>query len=107
MQDIGAQQTGRSVEEFGAMLRAAGRLTMARIIGGIGTSHIPAIGDLRCARNHCSTIHTGQPFFDAFKPVRAWLESVRPDVVAVVVYNDHGLNFFLDKMPDLRGRRRQ
>jgi protocatechuate 4,5-dioxygenase, beta chain len=30
--------------------------------------------------------------------VRAWLESARP-TVAIVVYNDHGLNFFLDKMP--------
>ena len=30
--------------------------------------------------------------------MREWLAKVRPDV-AVVVYNDHGLNFFLDKMP--------
>jgi protocatechuate 4,5-dioxygenase beta chain len=30
--------------------------------------------------------------------VREWLERVKPDV-AVVLYNDHGLNFFLDKMP--------
>jgi protocatechuate 4,5-dioxygenase beta chain len=30
--------------------------------------------------------------------VRAWLEKVKPDV-AVVFYNDHGLNFFLDKQP--------
>jgi protocatechuate 4,5-dioxygenase beta chain len=30
--------------------------------------------------------------------VREWLERVKPDV-AVMVYNDHGLNFFLDKMP--------
>jgi len=30
--------------------------------------------------------------------VHAWLEEMQPDV-AVVVYNDHGLNFFLDKMP--------
>jgi protocatechuate 4,5-dioxygenase beta chain len=37
-------------------------------------------------------------FFEAYDPVRAWLDSVRP-TVAVVVYNDHGLNFFLDKMP--------
>ena len=30
--------------------------------------------------------------------MRRWLEQIRPDV-AVVFYNDHGLNFFLDKMP--------
>ena len=69
---------------------------MARIVGGIGTSHIPAIG-LAMARNHCDDPYW-RPFFEAYKPVRAWLESVRP-TVAVIVYNDHGLNFFLDKMP--------
>jgi protocatechuate 4,5-dioxygenase beta chain len=30
--------------------------------------------------------------------VRQWLAEVKP-TVAVVIYNDHGLNFFLDKMP--------
>jgi len=29
---------------------------------------------------------------------REWLSAMKPDV-AVVIYNDHGLNFFLDKMP--------
>src|SRR5262249_20592454 len=32
------------------------------------------------------------------KPVHAWLNEVQPDL-SIVVYNDHGLNFFLDKMP--------
>jgi protocatechuate 4,5-dioxygenase beta chain len=39
-----------------------------------------------------------KPFFEGFLPVHRWLEDARPDV-AVVFYNDHGLNFFLDKMP--------
>ena len=39
-----------------------------------------------------------KPFFAAYPPARAWLQKVKPDV-AVVIYNDHGLNFFLDKMP--------
>ena len=39
-----------------------------------------------------------KPFFDGFKPVHEWLAKVKPDV-AVVIYNDHGLNFFLDKLP--------
>ena len=30
--------------------------------------------------------------------MHTWLGQVRPDVV-VIFYNDHGLNFFLDKMP--------
>ena len=62
----------------------------------LGTSHIPAIG---------GAIHHGRqqepywkPFFDGFPPVHRWLDKVRPDVV-VMFYNDHGLNFFLDKMP--------
>ncbi|WP_212645184.1 class III extradiol dioxygenase family protein [Delftia sp. PE138] len=69
---------------------------MAHLIGGLGTSHIPAIGN---------AIHKGlqnepywKPFFDGFPPIREWLAAQRPDVV-VVFYNDHGLNFFLDKMP--------
>jgi len=69
---------------------------MARILGGIGTSHIPAIG-LAMARRECEQPYW-RPFFDAYRPVRKWLETVRP-TVAIVVYNDHGLNFFLDKMP--------
>ena len=69
---------------------------MAHLIGGLGTSHIPAIGN---------AIHKGlhnepywKPFFDGFPPIREWLAAQRPDVV-VMFYNDHGLNFFLDKMP--------
>ncbi|PIF20480.1 MULTISPECIES: class III extradiol dioxygenase family protein [unclassified Acidovorax] len=69
---------------------------MAQLIGGLGTSHIPAIGN---------AIHKGlqnepywKPFFDGFPPIRQWLGEKKPDVV-VMFYNDHGLNFFLDKMP--------
>jgi protocatechuate 4,5-dioxygenase, beta chain len=69
---------------------------MARILGGIFTSHIPAIGNA-IARGLQEDPYW-KPFFAAYPPVRAWLDKVRPDLV-VVVYNDHGLNFFLDKMP--------
>lgn len=69
---------------------------MAKIIGGLGTSHIPAIG---------GAIHKGlqqdpywKPFFDGFPPIHDWLKAQKPDVM-VIFYNDHGLNFFLDKMP--------
>ena len=69
---------------------------MATLIGGLGTSHLPAIG---------GAIHKGlqqdpywKPFFDGFPPIRAWLGEKKPDVL-VIFYNDHGLNFFLDKMP--------
>jgi protocatechuate 4,5-dioxygenase beta chain len=69
---------------------------MARIVGGITASHIPAIGNA-IAKGLAGDPYWS-PFFDGFPPVRAWLDRVKPDV-AVVLYNDHGLNFFLDKMP--------
>jgi protocatechuate 4,5-dioxygenase beta chain len=69
---------------------------MAHIVGGICTSHIPAIGNA-IARN-LENDEYWQPFFAGYPPVREWLDRVRPDV-AVMVYNDHGLNFFLDKLP--------
>jgi len=69
---------------------------MARVVGGICTSHIPAIGNA-IARGLQNDPYW-QPFFQGYPPVREWLDRVQPDV-AVIVYNDHGLNFFLDKMP--------
>ena len=69
---------------------------MARIVGAINTSHVPAIG--RAIAANLQDDPYWKPFFDGFPPVHAWLDKVRPDVV-VVLYNDHGLNFFLDKMP--------
>lgn len=69
---------------------------MARIVGGLTTSHVPAIGGA-IARGLQQEPYW-KPFFDGFLPVRRWLDEVQPEV-AVVFYNDHGLNFFLDKMP--------
>jgi protocatechuate 4,5-dioxygenase beta chain len=69
---------------------------MATIVGGITTSHIPAIGNA-IARGQQHDPYW-KPFFDGYTPVRDWLARVKPDV-AVIVYNDHGLNFFLDQIP--------
>lgn len=69
---------------------------MAKIVGGITVTHVPYIG--RAIANNLQQDAYWKPFFDGFPPVREWLAKVKPDV-AVVVYNDHGLNFFLDKMP--------
>jgi protocatechuate 4,5-dioxygenase, beta chain len=69
---------------------------MAQIIGGIGTTHVPSIGNA-IARGLQQDPYW-KPFFDGFAGARLWLAGVKPDV-AVVFYNDHGLNFFLDKMP--------
>jgi protocatechuate 4,5-dioxygenase beta chain len=69
---------------------------MARIIGGIGTTHVPAIGN--AIAKGWQREPYWKPFFDGFGPAHRWLAQVQPDVV-VVFYNDHGLNFSLDKMP--------
>ena len=69
---------------------------MAQLIGGLATSHIPAIG--KAIARGLQQEPYWKPFFDGFPPIHEWLGQVRPDVV-VVFYNDHGLNFFLDKMP--------
>jgi protocatechuate 4,5-dioxygenase beta chain len=69
---------------------------MATLIGSVGTSHIPAIGG--AIAKGLQQDPYWKPFFDGFPPVRDWLDTVRPDVV-VMFHNDHGLNFFLDKMP--------
>jgi len=69
---------------------------MASIVGLVTTAHVPAIGNA-IARGQQSDPYW-KPFFDGYQAVHAWLERVRPDT-AIVVYNDHGLNFFLDRMP--------
>ena len=69
---------------------------MAKILGGIMTSHVPAIG--RAIARNLQGDPYFKPWFDGFAPVHQWLREVKPDVV-VVVYNDHGLNFVLDRMP--------
>ena len=69
---------------------------MARIVGGLATSHVPAIGGAMAKGLQKDPYWA--PFFDGFPATHRWLDDVRPDA-AVVIYNDHGLNFFLDKMP--------
>ncbi len=69
---------------------------MANIVGGLASSHIPSIGG--AIAKGLEQDPYWKPFFDGFPPAREWLGRVKPDVV-VVFCNDHGLNFFLDKMP--------
>lgn len=69
---------------------------MAKIIGGIGTTHVPSIGKAIAEKKFRDPYW--EPFFRGFDYVHYWLAKMKPDV-AVVFYNDHGLNFFLDKLP--------
>jgi protocatechuate 4,5-dioxygenase beta chain len=70
---------------------------MAEIVGGITSSHIPAVGNA-LADDEARNSDYWKRFFDGYEPVKEWLAEVDPDL-AIVVYNDHGLNFFLDKVP--------
>lgn len=69
---------------------------MATIIGNINSSHVPAIGG--AIARHLQQDPYWKPFFDGYRKAHEWLQREKPDVV-VIFHNDHGLNFFLDKMP--------
>ena len=69
---------------------------MGKIIAGIGTSHVPSIGGAY-DRGKTGT-PAWKPLFDAYVPVREWLKDLKPDI-AIMVYNDHGADFFFDKYP--------
>jgi hypothetical protein len=69
---------------------------MARIVAGVGCSHVPAVG---------VAIDKGRqeepywaPYFAKIGPAREWMAQARPDV-CVVVYNDHASAFALDVIP--------
>lgn len=66
---------------------------MAKVIGGITTSHIPAIG--AAMAKGVTQEPYWKRFFDGYNPVKEWIQENKPDVT-LVVYNDHGLNFFLN-----------
>jgi protocatechuate 4,5-dioxygenase, beta chain len=69
---------------------------MARLVGGVGCSHVPAVG---------AAIDKGltgdpywAPYFTKVGPARQWMAEVAPDV-CIVVYNDHASAFGLDVIP--------
>jgi protocatechuate 4,5-dioxygenase beta chain len=66
------------------------------VVGTIMTAHVPAIGT--AIAQGAQQEPYWKAFFEQYHRVHQWLDDVRPDV-AIVLYNDHGLNFFLDKMP--------
>lgn len=69
---------------------------MAKIIAGVGTSHVPAIG---AAVDHDKTeTPYWKPLFDGYKKAREWMAKTKPDVV-ILVYNDHASAFSLDLIP--------
>ena len=69
---------------------------MGRIVAGIGLSHVPSVGPVVDRKRENDP--AWKPLFDAYVPVRAWLEKLKPDV-AIVVYNDHVAEFTFDRYP--------
>jgi gallate dioxygenase len=66
---------------------------MARILGGIACSHTPTIGFAVDRNKQDDPVWA--PIFEAFAPVRLWLEERKPDVL-FFIYNDHVTSFFFD-----------
>lgn len=69
---------------------------MARLFGGIGTSHVPGIG--AAVDNKKTQTDYWKPLFNGYEPVREWMRKEAPDV-AIIVYNDHASAFSLELIP--------
>ncbi len=69
---------------------------MAKIIAGVGSSHVPAIGAA------LDNGKTEEPYwkrvFSGFEKSKRWMAETKPDV-AIVVYNDHASAFSVDLIP--------
>ena len=66
---------------------------MAKIIGAIASSHTPTIGFAYDKKKQDDPVWA--PIFEAYKPIQAWLEAKKPDVL-FFIYNDHVTSFFFD-----------
>jgi len=69
---------------------------MARLVGGVGCSHVPAVG-VAIDKGTTGDPYWA-PYFTKVVPAREWMAEVDPDV-CIVVYNDHASAFGLDVIP--------
>jgi len=69
---------------------------VARIIGGVATSHVPAIG--AALDNGKAGEPYWQPVFAGYEASKRWIAEQKPDVV-ILVYNDHASAFSLELIP--------
>jgi protocatechuate 4,5-dioxygenase beta chain len=69
---------------------------MARIVAGVATSHVPAIGAA------LDSGKSAEPYwkrvFDGYEFSKTWIAQEKPDVV-ILVYNDHASAFSLELIP--------
>jgi protocatechuate 4,5-dioxygenase beta chain len=69
---------------------------VARIVAGVATSHVPAIG---AALDHGQTEEPyWRPVFAGYTFSKQWIAEQKPDVV-ILVYNDHASAFSLEIIP--------
>jgi protocatechuate 4,5-dioxygenase beta chain len=69
---------------------------LAKIIGGVATSHVPAIG--AALDNGKSGEPYWQKVFGGYEFSKKWIAEAKPDVV-FLVYNDHATAFSLEVIP--------
>jgi len=69
---------------------------MAKIVAGVATSHVPAIG--AALDNGKSGEPYWVPLFRGFEPSKKWIAELKPDVI-ILVYNDHASAFSLELIP--------
>ena len=69
---------------------------MARIIAGVSSSHVPAIGAA------IDNKQTEEPYwkrvFSGFEKSKEWMAQTKPDVV-ILIYNDHASAFSVEMVP--------
>jgi protocatechuate 4,5-dioxygenase beta chain len=69
---------------------------VARIVAGVTTSHVPAIG--AAIDNKRTGEPYWQPIFEGYKRSKQWIADLKPDLV-FEVYNDHASAFSLELIP--------
>jgi protocatechuate 4,5-dioxygenase, beta chain len=69
---------------------------VAEIIGGVGTSHVPAVG-VAIDKGRTEEPYWA-PYFAKLPPLRAFVAALKPDV-CIIIYNDHANAFSLEIIP--------
>ena len=69
---------------------------MAKIIAGVASSHVPAIG--AAIDNKQTEEPYWQRVFSGFEKSKEWMEKTKPDV-CIVIYNDHASAFSVEIVP--------
>ncbi|NIB38500.1 protocatechuate 3,4-dioxygenase [Pseudomaricurvus alkylphenolicus] len=69
---------------------------MGKIVAGVGTSHVPSYGVAYDTNQQDNP--KWAPVFEGYAPAKAWLKEIGV-THAIVIYNDHGTDFFYDKYP--------